>query len=350
MPNQELARPFKFCSKLMAFEVNYVNCSLETQKEIQKIIELWNEKSPVYEVKTSGSTGTPKSIILTREQLEASAKRSNSFFGLTEKSRVFMSLSPNTIGGKMILIRALTGNYIIEITEPSSNPIKNIPSESRYSFISLVPLQVKCILEETPEKLAQFDQVLLGGMGLSTSLEKALSSVAPSVYMGFGMTETVSHIALRKVGNPIYETLEGVTLSTQDDQLVITDSKLGIEQLQTTDVVRLIDSTHFEWLGRADFAINSGGIKIHPEKIEHVLESWIETPFIIGGLPHETLGEMCVLILEQELSEEQFRLIQGIVQEKFGKYSFPKQQVISPILKTENGKIRRKETLNALIQ
>ena len=334
----------------MAFEVTYTNCSAETKQEIQAIIELWSQKSPLYEVKTSGSTGIPKSITLTREQLEASAKRSNSFFNLNEHSHVLLPLSTQTIGGKMMIIRALVGNYSIEIKEPSANPVKELASEKHYSFISLVPYQIKRILEENPEKLNQFDTILLGGMGLSEQLEQTLASIKPSVYIGFGMTETVSHIALRKMGNPVYEALDGIQLAVSDSGLIISDSKLGIERMQTSDVVRLIDSKHFTWLGRADFVINSGGIKIHPEHLEQVIEELIETSFIIGGIPHETLGETCVLIVEQALSEEKFRHIQVLIQEKFGKYAIPKQQVISSILKTENGKIRRKETLNTLLK
>jgi o-succinylbenzoate---CoA ligase len=333
----------------MAFEVNYTNCSAETQKEIRALIELWNEQSVHYTAKTSGSTGTPKSITLTRTQLEASARRTNSFFGLDVNSKVLMSLSPTTIGGKMMLIRALTGDYSIEVTEPGANPVSDLSNKSHYSFISLVPYQVKRILEETPEKLDLFDYILLGGMGLSTELEKTLLTVNPQVYIGFGMTETVSHIALRKMGNPVYEALEGVELEISDDCLVITDSKLGIERLHTNDIVRLLDPTHFEWLGRADFVINSGGIKIHPEKIEQAIDQFIDVPFIIGGIPHETLGEACVLILEKALPEERFKRILTIIREKFGKYAAPKQQVESPVLKTENGKIRRKETLNSIL-
>ncbi|MDF3026418.1 MAG: O-succinylbenzoate--CoA ligase [Fluviicola sp.] len=331
------------------FEVNYTSCSAETQKEIRALIELWNEQSAHYTTKTSGSTGTPKSITLTRAQLEASARRTNSFFGLDVNSKVLMSLSPNTIGGKMMLIRALTGDYSIEVTEPGANPISDLSNKSHYSFISLVPYQVKRILEETPEKLDLFDYILLGGMGLSIELEKILSSVNPQVYIGFGMTETVSHIALRKMGNPVYEALEGVELEISDDCLVITDSKLGIERLLTNDIVRLHDSSHFEWLGRADFVINSGGIKIHPENIEQAIDPFIDIPFIIGGLPHEMLGEACVLILEKALPEEKFKQIQVVIREKFGKYAAPKQQLVSPVLKTENGKIRRKETLNSIL-
>ena len=334
----------------MGFEVTYTDCSAETYKEIRAVIALWNEKSPEYTVKTSGSTGAPKSIRLTRKQLEASATRSNAFFGLDENSRVLTPLSPMTIGGKMMLIRALVGNYSIDIVEPRANPLEEIDSQSRYSFISLVPYQVKCILEETPEKLDLFDNILLGGMGLSAELELTLSDLSPAVFIGFGMTETVSHIALRKMGDPVYSALEAVELEVSNDCLVVSDQKLEIERLQTNDLVELIDSTHFKWLGRADFVINSGGIKIHPESLEQAIDELIDPSFIIGGIPHETLGEMCVLILEKALPEEQFKHVQDTIREKFGKYAVPRQQVLAPILKTEHGKIRRKEILNSLLK
>lgn len=332
----------------MAFQIRYLHCSAETRTEIKSVIDQWQHSNSSYEVKTSGSTGTPKLITLSRNQLEASARRSNAFFGLNEDSRVFMCLSPKTIGGKMMLIRALAGNYEIDITEASGNPETQIENNTHYSFISLVPYQVKRILEETPGKLNSFDQILLGGMGLSDELEKTLSTLKPSIYIGFGMTETVSHIALRKMGNPIYEALDGVNLDSEDDCLVVSDSKLGIQQMKTNDIVRFHSPNRFEWLGRADFVINSGGIKIHPEALEQTVDQYISVPFIFGGMLHDSFGESCVLIIEQALSEADFKQVQQLIQDTFGKYAIPKQQIVHPILKTENGKIRRKEILNAL--
>lgn len=332
----------------MAFQIRYFDCSAETQAEIDAVIDQWQNPGSSYGVKTSGSTGNPKLINLSRAQLEVSAKRSNAFFGLNENSRVFMCLSPKTIGGKMMLIRALVGNYAIDIAEASGNPETQIQNNTQYSFISLVPYQVKRILEETPEKLNLFDQILLGGMGLSDDLEKKLAVLAPSVFIGFGMTETVSHIALRKMGTPVYEALEGVNLESEDDCLVVSDSKLGIQQLKTNDLVKFHGPNRFEWLGRADFVINSGGIKIHPEALEQVVDSSISVPFIFGGMLHDSFGESCVLIIEKALSETDFQRIQQLIQDQFGKYAIPKQQLVRPILKTENGKIRRKEILNAL--
>ncbi|AEA45351.1 AMP-binding protein [Fluviicola taffensis] len=333
----------------MAFEINYINCSAEIQNKIHSIVQLWNNQSPFYDVKTSGSTGIPKSISLTRKQLESSAKRSNTFFHLDEKSHVFMCMSPDTIGGKMLIIRALVGDYALDVIEVRANPLVELEQNKHYSFISLVPYQVKCILEENPARLNQFDQILLGGMGLSVELETTLLNFKPAIYIGFGMTETVSHIALRKLGSPVYEALNGVEVETSNDCLVITDTELGIHQMQTNDEIELIDSTHFNWLGRADFVINSGGIKIHPEKLEQELEPLISTPFIIAGLPHESFGEECILISEKMLQEADFLKIQTIIQEKFGKYAAPKRQIERAILKTENGKIRRKEMLNLLL-
>ncbi|MDR0801793.1 AMP-binding protein [Fluviicola sp.] len=332
----------------MAFNIHYLHCSSETQAEISSVIEQWQGSQATYEVKTSGSTGTPKLITLLHEQLEASARRSNAFFNLDEHARVLMCLSPHTIGGKMMLIRAIVGNYAIDVAEASGNPENHIPSQVNYSFVSLVPYQIKRMLDENPEKLDQFDQILLGGMGLSGELEQKLSALKPTVYIGFGMTETVSHIAMRKIGSPVYKALNGVTLQPEGDCLVISDSQLGIREMKTNDQIRFHGPNRFEWLGRADFVINSAGIKIHPEALEQVIDPYLSVPFIIGGVPDPSFGERCTLITEQVISEADFARIQTVVGEKFGKFSIPRQQIIHPILKTANGKIRRKEILNAL--
>jgi o-succinylbenzoate---CoA ligase len=333
----------------MAFEINSTNCSQSIQEKIRSIITDWKAEKAFYTVKTSGSTGMPKTISLSRKQLQASAERSNRFFHLTNESRVLMCMSPDTIGGKMLVIRALVGNYAIDVFEARANPLLELRQNKHYSFISLVPFQLKCILEENPEKLNQFDQILLGGMGLSTELETKLLACKPAIFIGFGMTETVSHIALRKLGSPVYNALDGVHFDTINENLIVTDHALGITQMATTDSIQLIDPTHFKWLGRSDFAINSGGIKIHPEKLEQELDSFIQAPFMITGLPHISFGEECVLVIEKILPKEDFLNIQRIIQEKFGKYAAPKRQIEQAILKTENGKIRRKEMLNILL-
>lgn len=333
----------------MAFQVSFIYCSPELQSQVLELVRQWNDFQDTYETKTSGSTGNPKAVQLTRKQLEASALRSNQYFNLSENSHALLCMNPSTIGGKMVIIRALVGNYKLTVVPASGNPLIELNDSEPFDFASLVPYQLNRILSENPDKLSNFHQILLGGMPLSTKRENELLQLQPTFFIGFGMTETVSHIAIRQIGEQRYTCLEGVSIDEIDDhRLVISDQHLGIERLETTDIVKIYPPNQFEWLGRRDFAINSGGIKIHPEALEKELTTLILSPFIIAGIPDTTLHEMCVLISEKTLSEVQQAEIKQEVTRVFGKYAVPKKFFVSPILLRENGKIDRFNTIKQL--
>lgn len=333
----------------MAFQVSFKNCSDELQGFIQNLIDEWTTNQDIFEVKTSGSTGNPKTIFLIRKQLEASAVRSNTFFELAEDAHVLLCMNPNTIGGKMVVIRALVGNYKLTVVPASGNPFAAIDQIETFDFTSLVPFQLNRILLENPEKIGLFKQILLGGVPLPMVQEQKLSQFKTRFYMGFGMTETVSHIALRKINESHYTCLPGVSIAVNEEQcLQLSDSKLGIEKLQTTDLIKITSPMTFEWLGRNDFTINSGGIKIHPEALEREISEFIATPFLIAGIPDSRLHEMCVMIVEEAISEKNWLEIQQLIEKRFGKYAVPKKCFVAPILRREHGKIDRLSTRKQL--
>lgn len=329
----------------MPFQLHFRSISSETQAEITNFVQQWENGKTDFEVKTSGSTGVPKTILLSRSQLEQSALRTNSFFQLTDQSSVFCALSPQTIAGKMMLIRAIIGKYSIVFLEPSSNPLLALEPDEQFDFCPLVPFQLSTIIAQTPHLLKRVKTILLGGSPISESIEKLASALHSEIYMGFGMTETVSHIAIRKLGDPEYKAVEGVYFQCSDGQLIISDELLGIKRLRTTDEVKFRSSQSFEWLGRTDFVINSGGIKIHPEHIETVLSEIISVSFFIASRHHKTLGQECVLIVQREESQLNLAEIQQICSEKIGKHSVPRAIIPSEIVYTESNKINRKATL-----
>lgn len=329
-------------------QIKYRTTDLRIQEEVEQFVNEWNAGISVFEVKTSGSTGNPKSIQLTREQLITSAKRTLDFFELKPGNTALLGISPSTIGGKMMIVRALIGNLTLIVTDPSAFPTAALLSGEKLDFCPMVPLQLKQLLENDPFVFKRIKSILIGGSPLSSDLEKALQEVHQRCFVGFGMTETVSHIALRKLGTPHYSALEGVSFSTENDQLIIHDSFLGIEGLKTTDIVRLIDSQTFEWLGRADFAINSGGIKLHPELIEKELSSLIPGPFFIAGERDDTFGEICILILDDWTLSPSLEVIQDFCKERIGPYAFPKKAYTSAIVFNPGGKINRLQTLQQL--
>lgn len=333
----------------MAFGITYHHCSDELIAVIEQLINDWKSNKNDFESFTSGSTGQPKRIIHSRDQISASAKRTNEYFNLTNESKVLLCLSPKTIGGKMVIIRALVGDYAVACVTAQKNPFSVLPNTAHFDFASLVPYQLSAILSSDQRQLSRIKTILIGGAALSQQLEKQCAELHPRCFIGYGMTETVSHIALRKLNEPYYTLLPGVRLNYKSNQTTITDSKLSIYDLKITDVLHVINYSEFEWMGRADFVINSAGIKIHPEQLEAIISTFIATPFIISSVPDQFLGERCVLLSEVEISTELFEKIQAACEGKFGNYSKPTAIFIVKISMLSNGKIDRYSTQQSLI-
>ena len=332
----------------MAFQINYTVCSASTKEMVEMIIADWNSGKAAFELKTSGSTGTPKLITHPRERFIQSAKRTNTFFGLDENSHVLLAISPRFIGGMMVLIRALVGNYCVTVTEAAGLE-QHLPKES-FDFVSLVPIQLEKLVQTNPDSLKQFKTILLGGTAIQLTLRDFLTKLHSNSYIGFGMTETVSHIALRKLDEDFYTCLPGVQLKNTANHLIINDSELKITDLETTDEIELLDEKRFIWLGRRDFVINSGGIKIHPEQLESKLQAFIDGPFIIGGIPDAKLGEKCVLILaENSQLKSDFPTLQNLVKEAFSSYYSPKEIIRTAFIFNEQGKVLRRNILNHVV-
>lgn len=312
---------------------------------VQVFLEQWMSGAAEFPVQTSGSTGTPKAILLTRHQLEASAKRTLQFFGLQPGDRALLGLPVQTIAGKMMILRALLGELELIITDPDSQPMNCLETDERIDFFPLSPMQLNLL---GPEQLKNVNTLLLGGSPLSPALEKRITVQHDACYIGFGMTETVSHIALRKAGDPSYHALKGVTFSTLDGKLIIEDELLQLSGLVTNDLVELTDSTRFKWLGRDDFAINSGGVKIHPEQLEQVLSDVVKGAFFIAGIPDDTFGQKCILLVDTMTEIDDFEQLCTLCRDHFGPYSAPKQLYRLPFIYSSGTKINRRLTLEQL--
>lgn len=308
----------------------------------------WSREDAEIKVNSSGSTGKPKEILLQKSQLILSASKTNKYFNLNAGTKAFLCLSTETIAGRMMLVRAFVGDYEIRIEQASSNPLKDC--EESFDFMAIVPLQLATILDESSEKLALVKSIIVGGAPVSNHLIAKLKTLKKSIFQTFGMTETVSHIALRKIGfeeSNYYEALQGVTFTAPKGNLEIHYPELLPQPLLTTDFVRLIDSTHFEWIGRTDFIINSGGVKLNPEAIEQKLANLIDVPFFISSIPDELLGNKLTLVLESEL-DSSFK--KSDFEALLTKYEIPKMFVLIPTFeRTSSGKINRKETLSKIL-
>lgn len=318
--------------------------SIHLKEELQTKVEIfcqqWENGNPI-RIKTSGSTGKPKEITFTKEQFIVSAQKTIAFFTLNADTKALLCLSPDTIGGKMMLVRALVGNYSIVLTNPSLDPFEHI--HEQIDFVAIVPAQLAHIFKNSTSlsKLKSVKHVLIGGADIPEELIQQLRFHEITAYQSYGMTETISHVALRQIGRDTdYRALPGIHFTSENNCLTIHYPEIQSKSIQTADIVELHDEHTFRWKGRADFAINSGGKKIHPEDLEKRLSSYISGRFILSSIPHPVWGEALVLLSELPITLKKEALIH-----EFSSIEIPKFAQTVPMIFTENGKIQRKLTI-----
>lgn len=269
----------------------------------------WLNGQATFSFKTSGSTGEPKPMTFTREQMQLSAQQTIRYFNLSPADTVLVCLNTAFIAGSIMLVRTFESGAKIIAIEPRSNPLLEV--DTTIDFMAVVPLQLEQILSfpETKLKLEKCRAVIVGGAPISLALEEKIKQSSAKIYATFGMTETLSHFALRQI-NPIYEepftVLEDVVIG-QDERgcLTVSSPVTQHQMLITNDLVAIPSQNSFIWLGRVDHTINSGGVKIQIETLEKKIakafyELGLEYRFFITATPDDTLGEKVVLIIECE--------------------------------------------------
>ena len=325
-----------------SFKVNYLTKNIELIDEVENFIKNWNDESDCIYTDTSGSTGKPKRIEIKKEKMVESASMTCDFLSIKSGEKALLCLSPKTIAGKMMIVRSIIRGLNLFVTDISSTPFESI--DFQVDFIAMVPLQLERTLELYSNKLSDVRNCIIGGGDISVRLIDQLIEKGITVYHTFGMTETISHIAMRKVGfvNESYFQAVGATYFTSEDEcLVVHSPLLDYSTIKTNDIVQLIDNKKFIWVGRTDFVINSGGIKIHPEAVEVKISKCIDVPFFISDKKDEIFGQIVVLIIE---SESKFEL-NNQLQEVLSKYEFPKEvYFIKEFIRTESGKVNRLKT------
>lgn len=352
-PRFKLNGSFYSKTDLKAFAYDLIKEGMPFEKAIGDFLADWCDDRSILQVKTSGSTGVPKVIELQKEQMVHSAQATGSFFDLKEGDNALLCLPAAYIAGKMMLVRALVLGLELDYVAPSSTPLQN--SSKAYDFCAMVPLQ----LENSIEAINPIKKLLVGGAPMSSDLLNMVQDKATEVYATYGMTETITHVAVKKVNHLAssssdkhensFVALPNVNFSSDERScLIINAPRVSNEPVITNDLVDLISNTAFQWLGRHDHVINSGGVKLFPEQIEAKLESLINNPFFVAGLPDTNFGQRLVLIVQGELDESLFRQTikdQHILQ----RFEIPKEVYTLPQFSvTETGKIRRKATLELL--
>lgn len=323
-------------------------------------IKCWLSGEVTFSLSTSGSTGKPKEITLSRDQMVASAMQTARKTGLRKFSSALVCIDTRYIGGKMMLVRSFTTGLSIMAFDPTANPLIKIPVDKCVQFAALVPYQVNTILESKhPHLLNNVDKILIGGAPLSSGDIERLDRFQCACYETYGMTETVSHIALRlvntKLKQPHFEVLPGVRISQDERGCLVISADYLQKQVVTNDLVEIPEPGKFLWLGRWDTVINTGGIKVVPEKIEKELDAIFQrvnfhNRFFIAALPDPRLGNKIVLAIEGvQFSSESLLQALDMLKTAVSPFEFPKEvYTASEFTFTQTQKIDRKQSLPKL--
>ena len=308
---------------------------------VKEFFEEWNNDSEYVEVKTSGSTGEPKRMLVEKQRMLNSARITCDFLGLKAGDTALLCMSTDYIAGKMMVVRSIERGLKLITVEPSGHPLAH---NYQLSFAAMVPMQVYNSLQvpEERERLMQIRHLIIGGGAIDDALAAALKDFPHHVWSTYGMTETLSHIALRRLNGPDasdwYTPFPSVKVSLNaDDCLVIEAPLVCAERLVTNDIVELSEG-RFRILGRKDNVICSGGIKIQIETVERQLRPHLQAPFLITKSPDTKFGEVVVLLTEGTVEEAR-----QVCAQVLPKYHQPKAYLhVDKIPLTETGKPARK--------
>ena len=327
----------------------------EEEKEAIDFMRSWKDGQDKFIIKSSGTTGPPKDILLTREQMIASANSTLEVLKIPEGKSALIALPVSMVAGKMMLVRCFVGNLVPYIVTPSGNPLKNLTINIFFAAFSAY--QVEVMLREDQEKLKQIHNIIIGGSPVNNRTESLLSSFKNFIYHSFGMSETASHFALRQISpdfNQSYRLLPSVVAGLDERGcLTIQGSITNHKKVITNDLVEFVNNEEFKWLGRYDHIINSGGIKIHPEQLEKKISNLfisnnLDIKFILAGKKDETFNQKLVMIVEK-IGEKELSHVKVLLDRELNKFEKPKEyHVIATFPKTESGKVKRKEALRAL--
>ena len=310
---------------------------------LEEFLSEWHNQSSTLEVHTSGSTGTPKRMLVEKSRMRASAQMTCNFLGIKPGGQALLCMPLDFIAGKMMVVRALERNlHLIEVA-PSGHPLALLPDDvGSIDLTAMVPLQVWNTLQvpEERERLLCIKHLIIGGGAIPAQLETELRSLPINVWSSYGMTETLSHIALRPISEDYYSPLPGITLEQDaDDCLIIHAPALCPDKLVTNDIVRFHANNKFQIIGRRDNTICSGGIKIQIEEVEQWLHSLGINNVVVTYRDDHRLGQAVVYLTTHPINIDTLTIPKH---KPNSKYWLPKHTIIINALPlTANGKIDR---------
>ncbi len=326
-------------------------CRESEQHNLQRLGEFmmeWLNGESVIKLQTSGSTGMPKTIMAEKSQMLQSAAMTSVFFGFKPEQTALLCLPVHYIAGKMMVVRALYSGLNLFCIEPNSTPLSVLPKNIVIDFAPLTPMQLGGVRD-----MRSVRKILLGGSSVDPTMEEKLQSFETAIYQGYGMTETLSHVAIRRINGiektDKYSALPGITFEMDRRGCLIIQAFFLKEKIFTNDVVSLINDQTFIWKGRVDNVINSGGVKVFPEEIEKKISSLIPERYFLAGLPDNRLGDKLTLFIEGEpYKESELKALSVSFSKILERFEKPREIIfVRNFSLTASGKVNRKATIKS---
>jgi o-succinylbenzoate---CoA ligase len=370
--------------QLLAWDETQAEPSLsENDRATLRFARAWLSGTLRFALQTSGSTGSPKPIYLARSQMEASARATVAALGLSPGQQALVCLPTRYVAGRMMLVRGFVLGLAIHVVEPASDPFATLDPALRPDFAAFTPLQMQTLLDlalvapsdscygddtatafRYRRLLESMQAILIGGGPIGETLHNKIAQLTAPVYHTYGMTETATHVALRRLGGPqrsdAFVPLPGVELALDHRGCLAIRGKVTAGAwLQTNDIVDLRGDGSFVWLGRWDNVINSGGVKVQIEAAEASIEAlqarrldlaWAGCRLAVAGLPDDRLGQVVTLVMEgpPRVSADELA-IQDALRAEMDRFAVPRRFAYVPELpQTPTGKVDRK-ALSAML-
>lgn len=327
-------------------------------RQAWEFCRLYASGQEIFVLHTSGSTGIPKPIALTRAQMQASARVTQRALDLRAGQQALVCLNVGYIAGTMMLVRGMELGLTMHIVAPTSLPFASLPHDLAIDFVALVPLQLQAMLDAGQASvLNTLGVIIVGGAPVSEQLLEGIQRLSVPIFSTYGMTETVSHVALRRLNGveatDSYRLLEGVEAATDERRcLRLRGAVTNHQWIQTNDVVEFLAPRKFIIVGRADNIINSGGVKIQLEKVERAIEKTelIASRFFAWSEPDERLGQKLILVVESEKKLDSELLQTRLIPELLT-YELPKKvYFVKKFVETPTGKVDKRRTFEENIR
>ena len=315
---------------------------------IEEFLEEWNNASDTVLVHTSGSTGVPKPMWVEKRRMMNSARITCDFLGLRQGDTALLCMPLDYIAGKMMVVRSLERGLRLVSVEPDGHPLATV--EEPIDFAAMVPMQVYNSLQvaEERERLRSVRHLIIGGGAIDETMARELSTFPNAVWSTYGMTETLSHVALRRLSgadaSEWYVPFPSVRVSLSVDGCLVIDAPEVCPQMLVTNDIAELEETPlslpcFRILGRKDNVICSGGIKIQAEEIERLLHPYMDLPYLISKRPDSKFGEIVVLLTEGSTADARM-----VCERVLPKYHQPRAYVhVDSIPMTPTNKPARKQ-------